>query len=466
MKPRDHRRLLSDLAEAYARYAPKSAALNERAKRYLVDGCSHPGRLVQPFPPRLVSAQGAWITDEDDHRILDLWQGHFANVLGHNPRVVTSALTHAFGAGSGLQTGFTDRVQVEAAEILCQRTAAERVRFTTSGTLATMWAVLLARAFTGRSRVLKIGGGWHGGHPWGLKGVRFQGGIDAGFQLADTQGLSAAVLDEVVTTRFNDPQALSDDFRQWGDELACFIVEPFVGYGGLLPATAEYLRAARELTQRYGALLVLDEVISGFRFRAGDVGALYGVQPDLATFGKVIGGGMPVAAVGGRADVMGLVGHEGGSRVYFSGGTYSAHPASLLAANTQMRYLVAHEALIYPRLAALGEQARRTVEAAFEQEGIYACCTGYPNEALPGSSLSFLVFPYEEGFRPRDPWDVWNPAVSDVLLRERVLRLGMLLEDVHVFHGLGSVSVAHTDADVEALGSACRRVARRIKAHL
>jgi glutamate-1-semialdehyde 2,1-aminomutase len=274
------------------------------------------------------------------------------------------------------------------------------------------------------------------------------------------------LIEEVVITRFNDPQALNTDFRQHGDRLGCFIVEPFVGMGGLIPASLEYLQAARRLTHQYGALLVLDEVISGFRFRAGDAGALYGVQPDLATFGKVIGGGMPVAAVGGRADVMALVGRAGGNRVRFSGGTYSAHPASMLAAKTQMSYLVAHEEEIYPRLAALGEQARHTVEEAFADEGIYVRCTGYGNDAIPGSSLSSVLFPYDEGREAKGPEDVWNPALSDVVLRETVLRLALLLENVYVFHGLGGVSFAHTEADIEELGQACRRVAGRIKPYL
>ena len=466
MRTRDHTRLVADLAEAYTRHAPTSAALNERAKKHLVDGGSHAGRLMQPFPPRIVTAQGAWITDEDGHEILDFWQGHYANLLGHNPEVVTSALAHAFGAGFGLQSGFTDRMQVEAAEVLCQQTGAERVRFTTSGTLATMWASLIARAFTGRDLVMKVGGGWHGGQPWGLKGVSHRAGSGDGFQRVDTEGLPTAVTDEVVITRFNDPDMLSDQLRQCGDRLAGFIVEPFIGRGGLLPATREYMRTARELTDQYGVLLILDEVISGFRFRAGDAGSLYGVRPDLATFGKVIGGGMPVAAVGGRADVMALVGREGDSRVNFSGGTYSAHPASLLAANTQMRHLVAHEAEIYPRLAALGERTRQTVEAAFADEGIYARCTGRGNDAIPGSSLSFVVFPFEEGHQPRGPEDTWSPAISDVTLREIALRLALLLEDVHVVHGLGAVSTAHTKADFEVYGQACGRAARRLKAYL
>jgi glutamate-1-semialdehyde 2,1-aminomutase len=278
----------------------------------------------------------------------------------------------------------------------------------------------------------------------------------------ESQGLPAVLDEETVITRFNDPDRLRDDFRKYGDRAACFLVEPFIGAGGFIPATRDYLLTARELTQRHGAALILDEVISGFRFRAGDMGALYGVQPDLAIFGKVMGGGMPVAAVAGRAEIMGLSGHGAA----FTGGTFSGHPASMLAAKTILEYLIAHEAEVYPRLAALGERTRQTAEAAFAEEGVYARCTGYPNDALPGSSMAMCHFPYEEDRALRSPEDVDDPAVCDVALKDKVLQLALLLENVYVVHGLGALSVAHTEADIVYLGEACRRAARRIQPYV
>ena len=223
-----------------------------------------------------------------------------------------------------------------------------------------MYAMLLARAFTGRNLVMKVGGGWHGAQPWALKGVdiRIQPGHDRVH--IDSQGLPAAVTEEVVVTGFNDVELLYDCFKRYGNRLACFIVEPFIGAGGFIFATTEYLRAARALTQEYGVVLILDEVISGSRFRAGDLASLYDVRADLATYGKAIGGGMPVSAVAGRADIMALAGREGGSRVKFSGGTYSGHPASMLAGKVLLTHLVAHEQEIYGTLSALGEEMRQT----------------------------------------------------------------------------------------------------------
>ncbi len=471
MKTRDHGKLLAALAAEYERRSPRSAALQREALARLVDGGSHTLRLIRPFPPRIASARGAYVVDEDGHRILDFWQGHHANVLGHNPEVVTRALADGFASGFGLQTGFTDRLQVETAELLCARTGADKVRFTSSGSLATMYAVLLARASTGRDLVMKVGGGWHGAQPWGLVGVDFHGGApragrrggqeDPGFRQPESRGLPPAVAGEVVVTRFNDTAMLAEQFRRHGKKIACFIVEPFLGSAGCLPATREFAAAARELTRAHGALLIFDEVIAGFRFRAGSLAGLLGVQPDLSTFAKIMGGGMPVAAVAGSADVLALAGRGGG--VKFSGGTYSCHPASLLASKTMMGWLAGHEADVYPRINALGEKARRAVEGALRAEGLFARCTGDPNDAVPGSSMGAVHFPLDPSTACDTPEQTRNPEVCDVELSDTVLQLALLLEDVHVMHGLGSVSAAHTEADIERLAEATGRAARRIR---
>ncbi len=466
MDRRDHTQLLAELADDFRRHSPRSAELDKKARECLVDGGSHALRLIEPFPPRIVAARGAWIRDEDGHDILDFWQGHLGNILGHNPEVVTSALASALEDRFGLQTGFSDRLQAEVAEILCQQTGAERVRFTTSGSLATMYACFLSRAFTGRDMVMKVGGGWHGAQPWGLRGVGYHSNHDNGYQQVDSAGIPAALTDDVIVTRYNDPEMLREHFYTYGDRLACFIVEPFIGAGGLIPATREYLQTARELTHQYGNVLIFDEVISGFRFRAGNLGAMYGVQPDLSTFGKIIGGGMPVAAVAGRAEIMNLVGRKGGSKVKFSGGTFSAHPASMLAARTMLQYLVANEDHVYPRLAKLGEMARQALEGAFIEEGIYARCTGYGNDVVPGSAMAVLHFPYQEHSALDRPECVFDPTLCDVTLSHKVVELALLLEDVHFLEGHGAVSTAHTEQDIALLSEACRKVARRIKPYL
>jgi glutamate-1-semialdehyde 2,1-aminomutase len=463
---RDYTELLAALSDELAERSPRSAALNRSAGENLVDGGSHTIRLMEPFAPRAVSAGGGRFQDEDGHDILDFWQGHLANILGHNPDVVTTELARAFGEGFGLQTGLVDNLQAEVAEILCRQTGAEQVRLTTSGTLANMYAVILACAFTGRGKVIKVGGGWHGGHPWGLKGSFFDGADGAGFAGVDSEGLPSELTDNVIVTGYNDPDRLRSDFERHGDSIACFVVEPMIGAGGLIPATCEYLKTARELTHRYGALLVFDEVINGFRFHAGSLAAIYGVQPDLAVYGKAIGGGMPLSALAGRRDVMALAGRDERCRVFFSGGTYSAHPASLLAARTAMSYLAEHENEIYPRLGDLGEKMRAAMVRGFSEEGVPARATGFSDLLPHGSSLGAVHFPFEEDTEIDRPEVACDPQTCDLALRERVLGPALLLEDVHLIHGHGAASTSHTDRDMELLEQSCRSVARRVKPFL
>lgn len=455
--------LLAKLYAAYRQHSPKSAASQERARKVLVDGGSHSLRLIQPFPPRIVEAKGTTIIDEDGHNILDFWQGHYANILGHNPPEVTAPLAEAFSGGFGLQTGFTDSLQTELAELLCRQTGAERVRFTTSGTLATMYAMLLARAFTGREMVMKVGGGWHGANLWGLKGV----GHKDGFKKVDSGGIPNEVSENVIVTAYNDPQKLEDEFKVNGSCLACFIVEPVIGAGGMMPASKDYLETARRLCDEHGVMLIFDEIISGFRYRAGDVGALYGVRPDLVTLGKIIGGGMPVAAVGGRAEIMELVGRHSANPVKFSGGTYSAHPASMLAAKTLVQYLIDHEGQVYPRLAALGKYTRQQVMAVFDELGVLARFTGGEESGIDSHAINMLVFPRQADHPPlTGPDTVLNPAVVDLTLGNKVLQLAMLLEDVHIIHGLGALTTAHSEADIDRLCAAYRKAIERVESVL
>ena len=463
---RDYSRLLDEIGEEFEERFPRSSELHRDACRYLVDGGSHTLRLTRPFPPRIVSARGGRVRDEEGHDILDFWQGHMANVLGHNPEVVTSELERLFAEGSGLQLGMTDRLQAEVAEILCRQTGADRVRLTTSGTLATMYGVMLARAFTGRNLVMKVGGGWHGAQPWSLKGTAYRTENGVGFGGVETEGLPVPVTENVIITAYNDPQRLREDFVLYGDGVACLVVEPLIGAGGLIPATREYLELARELTHQHGALLVFDEVVNGFRFRAGNLAALYDIESDLAIYGKAIGGGMPVAALAGRKDVMDLIGRAGGHRVAVLGGTYCGHPASMVAAKVSMSYLVEHEGEIYGKLAGLGQKMRDAMASGFVEGGIFAVCTGISSELPCGSSLAMVHFPHDDGTEIDTPQKVHDPRVCDVALRNQVLGPAMLLEDVHMVQGHGSAASAHSDDDMEFLREACRRVARRVKPFL
>ena len=437
------RRFREELAREYARRFPNSQEYLDARAGSVLDHTSHAIRWNEPFMPVVRRAEGPAVEDLDGHRILDYWQGHFANLLGHNPPLIRDALVEALGEGRGLQSGMLHEAESEVSELICRCTGTETVRVTTSGSLGTFYATLLARGFTGRDRVLKVGGGWHGSQPFGLKGVFARG---ASFDHLESEGLSAGTAEEIVLTRFNDVEDLRRTFERLGDRIACFVLEPMLGSGGGSFATVEYLREARRLTERHGALLLCDEIITAFRFRAGDLSGLYGVRPDLLILAKIMGGGMPVAAVAGRRDVLGLCTRESG-RVKFEGGTYSAHELSMIAARTLLRHLLEHEQEIYPKLGHLGEHLRSGLRRLASEEGVPIHLLGVSEDIAPESSLVYMHPAREGTATPGSPEEL--AAGAHPLIGHGLLRSALMLEDVSGHLGIGAISTAHTEVDLD-----------------
>ena len=459
-------KLVEFLEERYRKRTPRSAKLFKRAQDVLVRGGSHSVRIFRPYPFFLRRAGGPFVEDVDGHSYIDYWQGHYANILGHNPVLLREALEKMGAEGASLHTGFENEIQIALAGRLLGLLGWKdhRVRFTTSGTLATMYAVMLAQGRTGREFVLKVAGGWHGASPVLLKGVKYG---ERGFEHGESAGVLPPVLRHTLLTRFNDPDDLDRILRKKGDKIACFIVEPFLGAGGFLPATRAYLEAARRLCDRHGTLLILDEIISGFRFAPTGLQALYGIEPDLATFGKAIGGGHAVAAVMGKREILECTDGRSaaGRRVMFEGGTFSSHAQYMRAGLAMLGILSGRRRTIYPKLAALGEKMRRGIEAAFAAEGIEVRCTGEPGDAIGGSSLYMVNFPLKP--HPFDSAeDVANPALCDVELKEDILKPALMIEGVHVVHGGGAISAAHEAGHIEKTLEAYAETARLFRKYL
>jgi len=459
-------RLRDHLVREYRKTTAKSRQVYRRAEKVMIAGGSHTIRLWRPYPFFATAAEGSVVRDVDGNAYIDYWQGHYANVLGHNPRLIRREIAACLGRGA-LHTGFEAGHQIELAELILRQlgTKDERVRFTTSGTLATMYSVMLAEGFTGRDLILKIGGGWHGASPYLLKGVKYQPG--AGFEGDESAGVLEDILRRTLVTRFNDGDDLARILKEKGDRIACFIVEPFLGVGGFLPAAREYLSLARELTAKYGIVLIFDEVVSGFRFMPSGLQRLYGVRPDLSVFGKIIGGGHAVAAVVGRHDIMeGCTSGQGlRGRIRFDGGTFSAHSEYMMAGLIMLKHLVRHAGTIYPRLARSGETLRAGVERVFAGEGVPAVCTGGGQDVIPGSSMIMVHFPLG-GATLKGPEDLHDERKSNVALREELLKLALLVHGVNVVHGGGAISSAHTGADLARTAAAYGEAARLFKKFL
>ncbi len=458
----DKKKLLQDLIHDYTRTHKKSEAFFQRASQFQVRGGSHNLRLFMPFPFYDVHSQGSTVTDVDGNSYVDFWQGHFGNILGHNPKFVLDTLIDYYKQGNGLSTGFPSTLQSELAELLLSRISAEKIRFSTSGTLATMYAVMLSKAKTNRDLVMKVGGGWHGSQPYALKGISL---YERGLTKVESAGLPSGMDEMILITRFNDEEDLEEKFRIYGERTACLILEPFIGAGGFIFGSKKYIHKARQLSYQYDSLLIFDEVVSGFRFHAGALQNLYDVQPDLTVFGKAIGGGMPLSAVAGKDEVMALCGPDAiqEKKVKVEGGTFSAHPASMLAGLTFVKYLQDNEQDIYPRIGRFGLRVRREIENIFTTHGFHVRCTGDGNSVAKNSSVVGVHFLHDTCDQIESPEQVWNPDVCDIELREKIFKLAMIQEGFNVFHGYGSISGAHTEEEIQTSLDAVERIAKKWK---
>ncbi len=456
----DKDKIMSELIDGFRKQNPKSWSHFEKSVQYLIRGGSHNLRLYSPFPFFDDKCFGSKVTDLDGRTYIDFWQGHFTNILGHNPSVVTEVLADSFRSGQGLVTGFPGSRQVELAELILKRIDAERIRFTTSGTLATMYASMLARSFTQREKILKVGGGWHGSQPYLLKGVS---SFKQGLNQLESSGLPTGIGESVVVTKYNDIDDLEEKFSRYQDRIAAMIVEPIVGAGGLIFAQPDYIRKVRTLTEKYGALMIMDEVVSGFRFHAGVLSQRYGIKPDLVVLGKSIGGGLPIGALAGREDILMLCGPEAppDRQVRFDGGTFSALPATIIAGTAFISHLIENESEIYPQMGRLGDKVRQGIEEVFRDHGQNVCCSGDGRPVVEHSSFVGVHFLVQDIGCVTSPEQAWNPDVVDCELREKIFKLAMILEGFHIFHGYGAVTAAHTEEEVMASLDAVRRIAER-----
>jgi glutamate-1-semialdehyde 2,1-aminomutase len=313
----------------------KSDESFERAQRVIPGGVNSPVRAFRAVgrsPLFIREASGSRITDVDGNTFIDYVGSWGPMILGHaHPQIIEAIRT---AAENGTSYGAPTQLEIELAEeIIAAFPSIERVRLVSSGTEATMSALRLARGFTGRDCIVKFEGCYHG-HSDSLL-VKAGSGL-ATFGSPDSAGVPADFARNTIVAPFNDEAALADILEARGDEIACVIVEPVAGNMGCVPPKPGYLEAVRDLTHRHGALLIFDEVITGFRIAYGGAQEMYGVKPDLTCLGKIIGGGLPAAAFGGRAEVMEKIAPLG---PVYQAGTLSGNPLAVSAGLTTLRLL-------------------------------------------------------------------------------------------------------------------------------
>jgi glutamate-1-semialdehyde 2,1-aminomutase len=402
-----------------------SEKLFQRAQQVIPGGVNSPVRAfrgVGGSPLFIARGEGSHLFDVDGNEYIDYVGSWGPLLLGHRHPAIIEALREAIETGTSF--GAPTAREVEMAEAICEAVPSiEMVRLVNSGTEATMSAVRVARGFTGRDVIVKFEGCYHG-HVDSLL-VKAGSGV-ATLGLPDSPGVPRSFTDTTIALPFNSTDALEQAFRAHGERIAAVIVEPVVGNMGCVPPAPGYLQAVREITARHGALLIIDEVMTGFRVAFGGVQQLYGVRPDLTTLGKVIGGGLPIGAYGGRADIMSRVAPAG---PIYQAGTLSGNPLAVAAGLAMLRYLKAHPE-IYAQL-----ETRTAAICAAAPRGTTANRVG---------SMFTIFFTSE----PVTDWD--SARKSDTKrfaeFHQRMLERGVYLPPSQFEAAF--VSAAHTEQDI------------------
>ena len=422
---------------------PKSVSrtMYNRALASLPGGNTRTTVFMKPYPIYAARGEGCRVWDVDGNEFIDCINNFTSLIHGHAHPSLIEAATRQLSVGSAF--GLPTESEIDLAELLVSRLpSVEQVRFANSGTEAVMMALKAARAFTGRPKIAKCEGAYHGSYDYAevsLDPSPDAWGRNAPVSVAYAKGTPDNVLADVVTIPFNDTEAAVSLIREHGSELACVLIDPMPNRAGLAPADKAYLNALREITREVDALLVFDEVIT---FRLGYSGAqgLWGIDPDLTTLGKIMGGGFPVGAIAGRKEVMSVFDPRSGKPALPHGGTFSANPVTMRAGLAAMQLL---DEAAFTRLNVIGEAVREGINEAFRRNGVPGGTVGL------GSLLKIH-------FADRPIRDYRSAYMTEQeTKRQAVFNLGLLNRGVlAASYGLMALSTPMTDADVDTIVAA------------
>lgn len=342
-----------------------SDALYQDALTHIVGGVNSPSRSFKAVgggaPVYMERGEGAYFYDVDGNRYIDYLAAYGPIITGHAHPHIHEALVNA--SSKGLLYGTPHRLEVEFAKKLKEAIPSmDKVRFTNSGTEAVMTTVRVARAYTGRELVVKFSGCYHGHSDLMLIAA---GSGPATLGSPDSAGVTKATAKEVITVPFNDVEAYREMMKEWGDQVACVLVEPIVGNFGIVEPKPGFLQAVNDITHEHGALVIYDEVITAFRFTYGSAQQVYGIEPDMTALGKIIGGGLPIGAYGGKAEIMETVAPLGPA---YQAGTMAGNPASMATGIACLEVL--EQPGVYEKLDKLGARLEAGIREAAEKHGV------------------------------------------------------------------------------------------------
>ncbi len=425
------------LVQRYTAEFPVSRRLHEQAKQLFPNGVTHDLRHLEPFPVYIERAQGAHKWDVDGHEIIDYWSGHGALLLGHSHPAVVAAVQEQMARAT--HPGACHALEIEWGQLVQKlMPSAEKLRFVSSGTEATLMALRLARIVTGRPRVLKFAGHFHGWHDFVAPAS------DLPYDGSPMPGIPRELGVEPVIVPPNDPEAVEQALKN-DPSIGGVIVEPTGGHFGTVPVRGEFLHALRDLTTKYGRLLIFDEVITGFRVHPGGAQGHYGIKPDLTTLAKILAGGLPGGCVGGRADILAHLEFRPGQPKMKHPGTFNANPLSAAAGIAALK-LVA-EGGPCRQANDMGKLLRQGLNQLFAKRKA--------NWIAYGEFSGFKILPDYDGPPAHD--DSFVPYGGDPNKLEaarnpqltHAFRRAMLLNNVDVPGFGGMTTAAHSEADIE-----------------
>jgi glutamate-1-semialdehyde 2,1-aminomutase len=344
----------------------KSIELHNEALEHIVGGVNSPSRSFKAVgggaPVTMKRAKGAYFWDVDGNKYIDYLAAYGPIITGHAHPHITEAITHA--AENGVLYGTPHELEIKFAKMLKEAMPGmDKVRFTNSGTESVMTTIRVARAYTNRTKIVKFAGCYHGHSDLVLVAA---GSGPSTLGTPDSAGVPQSIANEVITVPFNDVEAYRETMEKWGHEVAGVLVEPIVGNFGIVTPKKGYLEAVNEITHQHGALVIYDEVITAFRFMYGGAQNLLGVEPDLTALGKIIGGGLPIGAYGGKKEIMDTVAPLGPA---YQAGTMAGNPASISAGIACLEVL--KQEGVYEKLDVLGQLLEKGIREKAEKHGIH-----------------------------------------------------------------------------------------------
>jgi glutamate-1-semialdehyde 2,1-aminomutase len=434
-------------AATYTTNHPVSKELQAEARKYLPGGSSRGTAYFDPYPFFVDRAEGHHVYDVDGNSYLDFMINATTFIVGHsNPAVVEAVKDQA---EKGLSYSAPTEAQVRLAKIIVDRVpSVDKVRFTNSGTEGTLNAIRMARTYTGKTKFAKFEGGYHGNHEFVSVSVYTPlDKLDPNGPTAvpEWEGQPQSVIDDVIVLPYNDLERCQQIVREHADELAAVIMEPVASNFGYIAATQEFLQGMRDLTTELGIVLIFDEVQS-FRLAPGGAQEMYGVIPDVTTFGKIIGGGLPIGAWGGKDEIMSLYDNENDPAITHAG-TFNANPPTMVAGEETLKQLTPE---VFDRMNALGDQLRDKMNAVFGELDM-------PGQATGVGSLFGIHFTDSEIVNYRDM------MAGDQDLKT-AFYTGMMNEGVLMFaRAQGAICSLTTEREVDDFVDAARNVLQRIR---